>query len=111
MGFLKFLVNCLAKIFPDFKFTWLAEETERNLPIELDFIQEAQNIEKVADILKQHKYVKVPKVFWKFCSDRILTMEYCEGVRIDNLEFMKTNGINPNKVSFLSMIIVFLFFF
>jgi aarF domain-containing kinase len=95
---LKFLVNCLAKIFPDFKFVWLAEETKRNLPIELDFTQEAQNIEKVTQMLKAYPFVRVPKVYFKYCSDRILTMEYCEGVRVDDLEYMKANKINPNKV-------------
>jgi aarF domain-containing kinase len=56
---LKFLVNCLALIFPRFKFVWLAEETEKNLPIELDFINEGKNIERVAKILEKFKFVKV----------------------------------------------------
>jgi predicted unusual protein kinase regulating ubiquinone biosynthesis (AarF/ABC1/UbiB family) len=52
-------VNCLARIFPKFTFVWLAEETERNLPIELDFLNEGKNIEKVASIFRKHKFVKV----------------------------------------------------
>ena len=93
-----FLVNCLAFIFPEFKFVWLAEETEKNLPIELDFTNEAKNIEKVAKMFEKYKFVKVPKVYWKYCSDRILTMEYCEGKRIDDIKYIKSNRINPNKV-------------
>ena len=53
------MVNCLAKIFPTFKFLWLAEETEKNLPIELDFINEAKNIEKVKNIFQNYKFIKV----------------------------------------------------
>jgi aarF domain-containing kinase len=49
----------LAFIFPEFRFVWLAEETKRNLPIELDFINEAKNIEKVGKMLEKHKFIKV----------------------------------------------------
>ena len=41
---------------------------------------------------------KVPKVYWEFCSDRILTMEYCEGFKVDSLTQMKENNVNVNKV-------------
>lgn len=50
-------------MFPEFKFKWLAEETEKNLPVELDFINEANNIEKVAAMFKKHKFVKVSESF------------------------------------------------
>lgn len=43
-------------------------------------------------------YNKVPKVYWDYCSDRVLTMEYCEGIRVDDLEQMKKSKINVNKV-------------
>jgi len=88
----------LARIFPEFKFIWLAEETEKNLPIELDFINEGKNIEKVAEMFKKHKFVKVPKVFWKYCSDRVLTMEFCQGFRVDDRDNLTNNKINVNKV-------------
>ena len=54
-----FLFGCLVRLFPDFKFVWLAEETEKNLPVELDFTNEARNIEKVADIFRAYSFVKV----------------------------------------------------
>lgn len=56
---MKFLVNCCARVFPEFKFVWLAEATEKNLPIELDFKNEAQNIQRVTEILQKFKFVKV----------------------------------------------------
>lgn len=41
----------------------------------------------------------MPKVFWEYCSDRVLTMEYCEGIRVDDYEHLKKSKINVNKVS------------
>jgi aarF domain-containing kinase len=93
------LLKTAARLFPDFQMVWLGEETERNLPVELDFLNEGRNIEKVAKMLEKHKYVKVPKVYWDYSSDRILTMEYCEGMRADNLEQIKKEKINPNRVN------------
>lgn len=69
-------MNCLAKIFPKFTFVWLAEETERNLPIELDFLNEGKNIEKVASIFRKHKFVKVIYfIFESACSLIIITLK------------------------------------
>lgn len=53
----------MAKIFPSFKFVWLAEETKLNLPIELDFLNEAKNIEKIAKIFENFKFIKVGEKF------------------------------------------------
>lgn len=41
---------------------------------------------------------KVPKVYWEFTSDRVLTMEYCQGIRVDDYEQMKKSKINVNRV-------------
>lgn len=34
-------------LFPDFRFQWLVDESKKNLPIELDFLHEGKNTEKV----------------------------------------------------------------
>jgi aarF domain-containing kinase len=77
---------------------WLAEETRKNLPVELDFINEGRNAEKLANILKKCPFVKIPKIYWRYTSDRVLTMDYCEGGRVDDLEKMKSNNIDVNQV-------------
>jgi len=55
----KMLVALVSRIFPDFKFGWLAEEMRRNLPLELDFIHEANNCEKVAKKFAHLHFLKV----------------------------------------------------
>ena len=46
-------------LFPKIKFKWLAEEIRKNLPKELDFQQEAHNMEKVSSMLKHLSFLKV----------------------------------------------------
>ena len=42
-----FLVRVVNNVFPQFQFMWLADEMRKNLPLELDFLQEGENAEKV----------------------------------------------------------------
>ncbi|GAB1610413.1 aarF domain-containing protein kinase 1-like [Argonauta hians] len=94
-----FLVKAIKFIFPGFQYSWLAEETERNLPLELDFLQEGKNCQKVAALLRNFKFLKVPKVYWEYSSDRVLTMEFCGGGTVDDHQFMKDHSISVNEVS------------
>lgn len=52
-------MNAVAWVFPNFKFKWLVEETKHNIPVELDFKQEAKNTEKVRKMFKHFAWLKV----------------------------------------------------
>ena len=55
----KFLVNVVKRLFPDFQFSWLVEETKKNLPLELDFLNEGKNSEKLQEKFSRHTFLKV----------------------------------------------------
>lgn len=38
---------------------WLVEEAKKNMPLELDFLNEGHNAEKVANMLAHHSFLKV----------------------------------------------------
>lgn len=50
MHTMEYCVKIMGWLFPDFKFQWLIEETKKNLPIELDFLHEGKNTEKVREL-------------------------------------------------------------
>ena len=75
---MNFLVKTVKIFFPQFEFMWLAEEMRKNLPLELSFIQEGQNSERVGQMLTWD-WLKIPKIHWDFTTDRILVMEYFKG--------------------------------
>lgn len=64
-------MECLCKImsivFPDFKMQWLVDESKKNLPIELDFLNEGHNAEKVTQlqilVIKQ-KHMTKPYIYY-----------------------------------------------
>nr|KAI8740786.1 aarF domain-containing protein kinase 1 [Biomphalaria glabrata] len=96
---MEFLVHALGWVFPDFNYIWLAEETKKNLPVELDFLNEGMNCERIGKILSPFKFLKVPAIYWNLSSDRVLTMEFCEGGKVDNVQYMKEHNISVNQIT------------
>ncbi|CAD6186636.1 unnamed protein product [Caenorhabditis auriculariae] len=95
---MQFLVKVADAIFPEFKLMWLVEEVKKNLPNELDFLHEAKNAEEAARRFKHLRYLKIPKIFYEYSTKRVLTMEFCEGAHIDDLEYMQKHSINTRDV-------------
>ncbi|XP_069049077.1 aarF domain-containing protein kinase 1 isoform X2 [Lepisosteus oculatus] len=95
---MEFLVHAVTWLFPDFDFMWLVEEARRNLPLELDFLNEGRNAEKVAEMLKHFKFLKVPKIHWDLSTTRVLTMEFMDGGQVNDREYMKEHDIDVNEV-------------
>ena len=46
-------------MFPEFEFDWLIDTIKRNLPKELDFVQEGQNCEHVSRLFTDTPFLKV----------------------------------------------------
>ena len=69
---------------------WLAEEMRKNLPLELSFVQEGKNAEKISVQLEHFEWLKVPKISWEYTTDRVLTMEYCRGKDSSPFSYKKT---------------------
>ncbi|XP_058843785.1 aarF domain-containing protein kinase 1 isoform X4 [Acipenser ruthenus] len=96
---IEFLLKTVTWLFPDFGFMWLVEEAKKNMPLELDFLNEGRNAERVANMLKHFEFLKVPKIHWDLSTKRILTMEFVEGGQVNDLEYMKENCIDVNEIS------------
>ncbi|XP_017938405.1 uncharacterized aarF domain-containing protein kinase 1 isoform X1 [Manacus vitellinus] len=93
------LLLVVKQIFPDFEFMWLGEEAKKNLPLELDFLHEGRNAEKVAYMLKNFDFLKVPRIYWELSTRRVLLMEFMEGGQVNDRAYMERNGINVNEIS------------
>lgn len=64
MKTMEYLCKMMSIVFPDFKMQWLVEESKKNLPIELDFLNEGRNAEKVTPKSKYCDWQQL--VFWNF---------------------------------------------
>jgi predicted unusual protein kinase regulating ubiquinone biosynthesis (AarF/ABC1/UbiB family) len=81
-----FVLRILAWVEHDFDFRMVAREMLKYVPMELDFINEGHNCERVGHNFAGRADVLVPRVYWEFTTRRVLTMEFMEGVKITELE-------------------------
>ncbi|XP_061787504.1 uncharacterized aarF domain-containing protein kinase 5 isoform X1 [Nerophis lumbriciformis] len=91
---LEILLDIVKFMHPSFGFRWVLKDLKGTLAQELDFENEARNSERCADELKHFKFLVVPKVFWEQTSKRVLTAEFCNGCKINNVEEIKRQGLS-----------------
>ncbi|XP_010276254.1 PREDICTED: uncharacterized aarF domain-containing protein kinase 1 isoform X2 [Nelumbo nucifera] len=93
------LSNCVAWAFPEYRFGWIVSKFEKTISLELDFVQEGKNSEKTAENFKSNNTVRVPRVFWDLTTTQVLTMQFCHGYKVNDMESLNEIGINPKKVA------------
>ncbi|HPD43504.1 MAG TPA: AarF/ABC1/UbiB kinase family protein [Dysgonamonadaceae bacterium] len=75
-------------------------EIKRTIRKELDFLNEAHNFDKFRKNFKGVDYVKVPKIYWDLSTEKLLTMEFIEGVKINEITQDKYKDLfDPKKVA------------
>jgi len=98
MRMVELTLGWIKRWFPEFEFTWLGEEMRENLPKELDFTNEARNARKAAANFENiSTSLYIPSVI--SANKRVLIMEFIEGARVDDLEYLAAHNIDRNKVS------------
>ena len=65
---------------------------------EMNFLTEAQNLEKFAQMNKEVAYISVPKLFPNYCTSTTLVMERIFGVPIDDHEALLKAGYDLNEI-------------
>jgi predicted unusual protein kinase regulating ubiquinone biosynthesis (AarF/ABC1/UbiB family) len=93
------LVRVLARLESDFDFRVLIDEVEKYVPLELDFVHEADNAERMAAHLAGRRDILVPAIVRAHSTRRVLVMEYAPGVRVTDIEGMRALGVDPGDVA------------
>ena len=74
------------------------DEIEKNVKLELDFLNEAQNIKKFHENNKDVKCITSPKVYDPYTTSNILVMQYIEGIKIDNINALDEQGYDRHDI-------------
>ncbi|KAL7675324.1 hypothetical protein ACOME3_001587 [Neoechinorhynchus agilis] len=60
---LRLFTKTVKRIFPEFPLARVAQQARLKIPMELDFISEAEHGEKVSEMLSDLNFVKIPRVY------------------------------------------------
>jgi predicted unusual protein kinase regulating ubiquinone biosynthesis (AarF/ABC1/UbiB family) len=94
----------------------MVDEVTKLVPLELDFLNEAANAERMAACLAARADVFVPPVVREHSTARVLVSEFAPGVRVTDLAGLAAMGVDPKDVArrvsdvFTEMILVHGFF-
>jgi len=76
----------------------LIDELGRRVFEEMDYLNEAANAERFADLHAANPRIAVPAIYHEATSRRVLTMEWIDGVKLTNLQAVRDLGIDPNDM-------------
>jgi predicted unusual protein kinase regulating ubiquinone biosynthesis (AarF/ABC1/UbiB family) len=76
----------------------LIDELGKRVFEEMDYLNEAANAEKFADLHRHNPRIAVPKIHHQATSRRVLTMEWIDGVKLTNLEKVRAIGVDPDDM-------------
>ncbi len=74
-------------------------ELIRVMDRELDFTQELHYGKYFKERFKGDKTVYIPAFMEELCTKRVLVMEWAEGAKINDLEFMRKHHIQPERIA------------
>ncbi len=82
-----------------YDFTSMVGDFERTLKNELDFTKEAENADTFRENFIKDKNIKVPEVKWNYTSRNILTMEFIEGIGIDDHNALEKALLDKKEIA------------
>jgi ubiquinone biosynthesis protein len=77
----------------------IVEEFAKTIEKEMDYTIEANSMERVSRMFLGDTTVYVPKVYRQATSQRVLTTEFINGVKVSKIDSLKTNGLDPILVT------------
>lgn len=91
--------GAISRLESDVRLNPILEYLRWTLPLELDFVREAEAIGKLGRALGDRNDVAVPAVVEGLNTERLLVMELVEGVKITDREALIQAGLDPKKVT------------
>ncbi len=76
------------------------KEIRYEIEKELDFINEAANINLFAKNFENDNRVYVPKVFSTLTTSKVLTLEYVDGIKVTNLADYEKYKLKPETIAY-----------
>lgn len=70
---------------------------------EINYTNEGKNADRFRTNFKESKLVVAPEIHWKYTTDKVLTMSYLPGIKIDDRAKLEACGFNPKQINQLGI--------
>ncbi|XHX78046.1 MAG: ABC1 kinase family protein [Stenomitos frigidus ULC029] len=70
---------------------------------EIDYVQEAINADRFRYNFRDHARIVAPKVYPKYTTKKVLTMDYVPGIKINDRQSLEAIGINVKEINQLGI--------
>ena len=108
--FLEFFTKFVTKFIKNSKRLKLHEVItvfRESMHCELNLMMEAAAASRFADNFVGDDSIYVPKIYWNFTSEEIITLEWIDGVSIYDRKNLIKNGLNPKDIAAKIAVIFF----
>ncbi|MBD0335403.1 MAG: AarF/ABC1/UbiB kinase family protein [Cyanobacteria bacterium Co-bin13] len=78
--------------------TLIVDEFGIKLFEEIDYLNEGRNAERFATNFRDDPHVKVPEIYWRYSTQRVLTLEWINGFKLTDTERIKQAGLNSDEL-------------
>ena len=102
LGILRGLLAMLDRLFAFHRFVdidALIADFTATFSDELDYVREGHHAEDFQRDLLFNPHVDIPKIYWERSTRRVLTMEFMDGVRVDDLAAIDAWGIDRHALA------------
>jgi ubiquinone biosynthesis protein len=76
----------------------IIEEFSRVIAEEMDFLHEADNIERFGELYRESDFVIIPRVYREVTTTRVLVMQFFEGFRVTEVDEIVRHNIDTQKM-------------
>ena len=77
----------------------VVKEFRRTIQRELDFSREGRTTERFAANFQDDNTIHIPKVFWDYTGQTVLTLEYIAGIKVSEIKALKTAGLDLKAIA------------
>lgn len=92
-------LNRYPRLFPGTDWLGAMDELDRMIHEEMDYRREAANADEFRRNFRDWTQIHVPRIFHELSTDRLLVMEFIEGIKVSDVEALRAAGHSPRRLN------------
>jgi predicted unusual protein kinase regulating ubiquinone biosynthesis (AarF/ABC1/UbiB family) len=92
-------ISILGRLDHALDFSFISQEMNKMIPLELDFLHEGKSAEQIAANFEGVEDIAVPEVYWEHTTRRVLVMQFLEGVKVTDAAGLQRLGIDAADIA------------